>query len=103
MGIMGIAGALLAFSGIWLYRVAGQMPEPIVLHFNAEVGINQIGSKNALYLLWWVAAAAWMLNLRIAGALRSRSPVLAIIVASGTLAWVILLFLYFAAIISLHL
>lgn len=87
---------------IWTYVATKNVGGPIVVHFNNVSGINQIGTFVDLLLVGVTSAVAVIINFFLALELEKRDLFLGKIVAAATLFLSILIFIAFAAIISVN-
>jgi len=87
---------------IWAYAMLRGVPGPIILHFNNISGISSIGSVFDLFLISITAAAMVIVNFFLALELEARDWFLGKIVAAATLVLSVLIFIAFAAIISVN-
>lgn len=93
---------LVSAATIWAYVATKGVGGPIVVHFNNVSGINQIGTFIDLLLVGITAAIAVIVNFFLALELEKRDWFLGKIVAAVTLFLSILIFIAFAAIISVN-
>ena len=87
---------------IWAYVATKDINGPIVLHFNNIAGINQIGSFFDLLLVGITCVLVVIVNFFLALELEKRDWFLGKIVAATTLLASLLIFIAFAAIISVN-
>lgn len=87
---------------MWAYSALRDVQGPLIIHFNNFVGINQIGSLTVLLGVGAVGAVAVLINFFIALELEARDRFLGKLVVAATLLFSILLFISFAAIISVN-
>ena len=93
---------LIIGSWWWAYRVLHLITQPLIIHFNARDGINQIGGMGDLTGMAVLSLAIIIVNFFIFLELEKRDRLWAIILASGTLLYSALIFRGFAAIISVN-
>ncbi|MEK7195446.1 MAG: hypothetical protein AAB655_02005 [Patescibacteria group bacterium] len=91
-----LGGVFWTFFG--LKRISG----PVVVHFNNLAGINQIGSLWELLSIGAIAAVIIFSNFIIAVELEERDRFLGKTITGATLLFGILIFIGFAAIISVN-
>ncbi len=87
---------------IWAYTATKDIEGPLVLHFNNIVGINQTGTFLDMLLVGITGAVMVILNFVLALELEARDFFLGKVVAAATLFLSILIFIAFAAIISVN-
>ncbi len=97
-----VAACLVAAGWAWGYGALRNISEPLILHFNNAIGINQVGSfaelTNAALLAFLVVVLNFLLALSLAG----REPGVSGLLAVLTLLFGLLIFIGFAAIISVN-
>ncbi|MBU6501122.1 MAG: hypothetical protein KGJ89_04530 [Patescibacteria group bacterium] len=97
------AGLVLVLSGFfWAYISLRQVGWPIVVHFNNLAGINQIGGISELLYVGITGTVVVLVNSFISLELEERDGFWGKLLASATLLFGILIFIYFAAIISVN-
>lgn len=87
---------------IWAYIATKDISGPIVVHFNNVSGINQIGTFLDMVLVGVTGLVVIVINFFLALELEERDWFLGKIVAIATLFLSILIFIAFAAIISVN-
>ena len=97
IGFFCILGATL-----WVYFVLRNAASVLILHFNNVVGINQIGGVTQLIGVGVTGLVVVIANFLIALELEARDLFLGKLLAAVTLLFAILLFIAFAAIISVN-
>ena len=103
LGTIFLLALLFVLGGtIWAYVALSAAGETVILHFNSVRGITQIGSP--VHLLWvgLTAMVAVFINFFICLELETRDKFLAKLLAIATLLWGLLIFIGFAAIISVN-
>jgi hypothetical protein len=97
-----LTGFLLIVGGcLWAYAALHNVSGPLILHFN-DTGINQIGS---LWEILWIGITGIVMviiNFCIAIELEARDWFLGKLLAAETLLLGVLIFVGFAAIISVN-
>lgn len=76
--------------------------EPLILHYSTYTGINQIGSLRDVAAIGITGLVLWALNTPLASMLDNREPYFGRLTAFALLAFGILLFFAFIAIMSLN-
>ncbi len=96
--------ALIITLGGWLraYLVLRGINQPLILHFNPLVGINQVGNIWNLARVAGLGVTVIVLNYLIALELEERFPFIGKLLASGALVFALLLCVAFAAIIGVN-
>lgn len=92
----------VVFAFLWGYVRLKDASGPIILHYDNYVGIDFIGGMSQLM---WVAALSAVIvitNFFIAAELEARNKFLSRVVASITAVMAVLIFIGFAAIISVN-
>mgnify|MGYP001595810776 FL=1 len=97
-----VSAAFVVGGFLWSYFTLRGIGQPLILNFNDRLGINQIGGVPELISYGAFGLAVIIINGFIAFALEPRSQFLARILAAATGVIAILLFLAFAAIISVN-
>jgi hypothetical protein len=93
---------LVVGGGLWAWGALRHISQPLILHFNDKVGINQTGTVFDLLKVSAVGLVATLVNTLISAALVEREKFFSFFVAGGTLLINILIFIGFAAIISVN-
>ena len=93
---------LVAGGWLWTYFSFRNADQPLILHFNSLIGINQVGSLRDLVPVGAFSLAIVALNFFIALELEERDWFLGKFLAVGTFAFAALIFIGFAAIISVN-
>ena len=90
--------------GGWLkaYIALREISQPLIVHFNNAVGINQIGNLGDLAAVGVFGLVALALNFFVSLELDERDPFLGKITAAAGLFLSILIFIGFSAIISVN-
>lgn len=98
-----LLGFLLVIGG-WIkaYIALRNISQPLIVHFNNAVGINQIGNLNDLAAVGIFGLAALGIDFFISLELDERDSFLGKITASAGLFLAILIFIGFSAIISVN-
>lgn len=96
--------SLIFISGgmLWAYLALNAVSGPLIIHFNNLVGINQIGNLGDLFWLGATGIVAVVLNFIVAMELESRDYFWGKLLAAATLLFSLLIFIGFAAIISVN-
>ena len=93
---------LVSGGAIWAYFALKNIDRPLILHFNDMVGIMQIGGVVRLIAVGVTGIIAVIVNFNLAMQLKPRNDFLARILAAWTLLISFLIFISFAAIISVN-
>lgn len=94
---------VLVLGGVsWAYFAMRDFQGPFVLHFDDILGITQIGGANALLAAGFTGMVVVVINLVLAFELEVRNRFLSRLVAGSTLVFAALIFMGFAAIISVN-
>ncbi|OGY99463.1 MAG: hypothetical protein A2945_01235 [Candidatus Liptonbacteria bacterium RIFCSPLOWO2_01_FULL_52_25] len=102
LGVTFLASFLLIVGGcLWAYLKLKGATSPLILHFN-DAGINQIGSFKELLWIGITGMVAVVVNFFVALEFEARDRFLGKMLAAGTLLLGVLLFIGFAAIISVN-
>lgn len=102
IGSFGISFLSLLTGMGWAYGKLGNANTPLILHFDNYAGITQIGSLADLELVGLLGLVMIGVNFLIFRSLHERDPFLGKVTATWTCILAILLFLGFAAIISVN-
>ncbi len=103
LGDIFLASLILVAGGtVWAYASLRNVSGPLILHFNNLSGINQIGDAGELVWIGATGILMVLVNFIIATELEARDWFLGKLLAGGTLLLAILLFIGFAAIISVN-
>ena len=103
-----LSGVFLASFGlvsgavIWAYVATKNIEGPIVVHFNNSDGISQTGTFFDLLLIGVTSAVMVVVNFILALELEARDVFLGKVIAATTFFLSILIFIAFAAIISVN-
>ncbi len=87
---------------LWAYIAMRKINQPLILHFNNYVGITQIGDLADLTYPGILGLVVIFINFLIAFNLEERDWFLGKLMAAATLFFSILIFIGFAAIISVN-
>ncbi len=87
---------------LWAYLALRKVSQPLIIHFNNAVGINQIGDLYDLTAVVLFGLIALLLDFCIALELEERDWFLGKLTAAAGLFLSILIFIGFAAIISVN-
>lgn len=87
---------------IWAYFSLKEAQGPLIMHFSNLSGISQIGSVWNILSLGFVAIVAILFNSLMVFELEERDAFLGKFLVAGTLFFAILIFIGFAAIISVN-
>ena len=101
-GLFAASFAFVAGGAFWSYFALRNSSELVILHFSNIAGITQMGSISNLVYFGIGAAIIVITNFLIALELEERDMFLSKITAAGTLLFGILIFIGFAAIISVN-
>ena len=93
---------LVAGGTIWAYFALRRITEPLILHYNGQRGISQIGDIWNLLAFGGMGFIMLALNFGIALALEERHPFWGKIVAVANLILGVLIFIGLMAIISVN-
>ncbi len=96
--------SFLLVIGGWLkaYIALREISQPLIVHFNNAVGINQIGNLGDLAVVGIFGLVALVLDFFISLELDERDPFLGKVTAAAGLFLASLIFIGFAAIISVN-
>lgn len=94
--------AFVLGGALWAYFALRGFSEPFVLHFDDIIGITQIGGVEALAAAGFVGTIIVAINAVLAMELEQRERFLGRMIAGATLLFALLLFMGFAAIISVN-
>jgi len=97
------AGILLVLGGwLWAFFALRGIQEPLILHWNSFAGITDIGGLGEITKLGMLGLMMNVLDLFVALEIKERDNFWGGVLASGALAMSVLIFLGFAAIISVN-
>jgi hypothetical protein len=96
------SAAFIVGGGAWAFGALRAISQPLILHFNNYIGINQVGGFGDLLGVSSVAIVVLGLNFFLAANLRERDVFFARFIAATTLFFAALIFIGFAAIISVN-
>lgn len=103
ISVIFILSAVFILGGsLWAYFSLRNVGQPLVLHFNDLAGITQIGSPAAFLAVGFIALLAILFDFILAVELESRDRFLSRLLAVGALFLSVLLFIGYAAIISVN-
>lgn len=94
--------ALVLSGWLWAYFSLRSIPSPYILRFVSDVGVTQLGDLEDIAAVGVVALIAVFLNFVLAFELETKSKFLAKLLAFSTLTFTVLIFIGFAAIISVN-
>ncbi len=98
-----LASLALVLSGwLWAYFSLSSLPPPYILRFVGNVGVTQLGDFWDLSAAGAVAVTAVLLNFILAFELETKAKFLAKLLTFSTLTFAALIFIGFAAIISVN-
>lgn len=98
-----ILSFLLILGGsLWAYFALRGTSQPLILHFNDLAGITRIGNAASFLGVGFIGLFGAVINFIIALELEARDKFLARLLAAATLFMGVLLFVGFAAIISVN-
>lgn len=95
-----VALAMILGGWVWAYFALHKVPEPLVLHFAAPLGVTQAGPFAVLSEVGAFAFIVALINTWISFELEERGRFLGKLLAAGTLVFGLLIFLGFIAIIN---
>lgn len=98
----GVSFVLVAGGWLWAWLYLREIDQTLILHFNDRVGINLVGKPGDLAGFGVLALIAVVINSILALALEERDWFLGKLLAAATLAFAALIFIGFAAIISVN-
>jgi hypothetical protein len=101
-GVFGFSFALVAGGWLWAWLYLKKIDQTLILHFNDISGINLVGKVGDLAGFGVLALVVVAMNFVLALALEDRSWFLGKLLAAATLAFAVLIFIGFAAIISVN-
>lgn len=99
---LGGSAILILASGLWAYFALRGIKEPLILHFSSYTGINQIGTLGNLLGVSVTGLVLIIINTLIVREVEVRDKALARIIGLSTLFFSVLIFIGFAAIISVN-
>lgn len=98
-----LLSAILVVGGFWwAYGALSPITQPLILHFNDHVGINQIGGIDALLRVGILGFLIVAINAFLAFSALKTDEVYGYIIGIATLFLSLLLFVGFAAIIRVN-
>ncbi len=97
-----LSAVSVAAGTLWAYSALKSAGSILILHFNNVVGINQIGGVGELIGVGITGLIVVVVNFLIAMELEARDLFLGKLLTGATLLFGILLFIGFAAIISVN-
>ncbi len=101
-GAFGISLALAAGGWLWAWLALRNAEQTLILHFNNRSGINLVGGAGDLAGFGTLALVVVAVNFILALALEDRGWFLGKLLAAATLAFAVLIFIGFTAIISVN-
>lgn len=87
---------------LWTYFALRGIASPLILHFNNLLGINQIGNLSDLLRFGGTGLVFVLVNFFLALELEDRDAFLGKLLATATLFMSVIIFVGFAAIISVN-
>ncbi len=98
-----LASLALVLSGwLWAYFSLRNLPSPYILRFVSNLGVTQLGDLRDLSAFGAVAVISVLLNFILAFELETKAKFLAKLLTFSTLTFAALIFIGFAAIISVN-
>ena len=98
-----LASLALVLSGwLWAYFSLRSLPSPYIIRFVSNIGVTQLGDLQDIAAVGAVAVVSVLLNFMLAFELETRSKFLAKLLVFSTLTFAALIFIGFAAIISVN-
>ena len=94
--------ALVLGGWLWAYFSLSRLPTPYILRFVSNVGVTQLGDLRDLSAFGAVAVISVLLNFILAFELETKAKFLAKLLTFSTLTFAALIFIGFAAIISVN-
>ena len=101
-GVFAASLALVASGTVWAYFALRGITQPLILHYTAGGGINQVGKLSDLARLGGMAVIMLGVNFLLALSLESRGVWWGKVIAVVSLIVATLIFIGFAAIISVN-
>lgn len=101
-GVFGLSLSLVAGGWLWAWLYLRKIEQTLILHFNSLSGINLVGGVRELAGFGILALVVVAVNFVLALALEERDWFLGKLLAAATLAFAALIFIGFAAIISVN-
>lgn len=98
----GISAALIMSGWIWAWVYLRRVEQPIILHFSSLSGIDLVGRAEELVAPAVLGMTVVGINFVLAMTLEERDWFLGKLLAGTTLAFAVLIFIGFAAIISVN-
>lgn len=102
VGVFAISFILVVGGWLWAWFYLQTIDQTLILHFNDRVGINFVGRIGDLTGFVVMALVAVIMNFILALALEDRGWFLGKLLSAATLAFAVLIFIGFAAIISVN-
>lgn len=102
VGVFTVSALLIVGGWIWALVALRHVSSPLVLHFNADIGISQIGELWNICAIALIALIAVTVDAVIGFALLARERFIAWLVAAAALSFSVLIFIALAAIISFN-
>lgn len=87
---------------IWSYFELKSIEDPLIIHYSQEVGIDQVGYAGDLAKVGIFGTVVILINFLIAVELEGKDGFLGKLTSGVTLLLGLLIFIYFAAIISVN-
>lgn len=97
-----VAGTLIAGGGLWAYFALREVEQVLIIHFNNYARINQIGSLLDLSIIGMWGIVMVGVNFVLALELNEKDWFWGKFLAAATLFMAVLLFIAFAAIVSVN-
>lgn len=94
--------ALVLSGWLWAYFSLKNLPSPYILRFVSNLGVTQLGDIKDISAVGVVAVISVLLNFMIAFELETKAKFLAKLLSFSTLTFAALIFIGFAAIISVN-
>lgn len=101
-GAFAVSFSLAAGGWLWAWLALRKTEQTLILHFNNRAGINLVGKVGDLTGVGVLALVVVAVNFFLALALEDRGWFLGKLLATATLAFAALIFIGFAAIISVN-
>ncbi len=102
IGVFSGSMLLVLWGFLWAFFALRDVAQVLIIHFTADVGINQTGTFWHLGVIAILSASVVCLNFLIALELELRERLLGKVVTYFTLFFSILIFTYFRLIISVN-
>ena len=87
---------------IWAFLELGKIKDPLIIHYSQEIGIDQVGYAGDLAKVGVFGLVILLINFIISGELEQKDRFLSRLTSAVTVFIGILIFIYFAAIISVN-